>query len=224
MAWYDGILDVLSAPAKLFTGSGPIAQAVKSVFGSETGSLTPALNQVAKAASVVDAKGNVTADSLAGGLLKAPGAILNFAEKEAVPALNFAEKTLGDLKTKVEKIPIVGKELGAAFGAVETPLKEVSGLVGGAQEALRMAQPVVSTATTGVEQARAAAAAARGAVQAARSGDISGAIEKGKQAVEAGQRTAEIGRRVGEQGRGFRSAVMAPQLPRFANRGARVAL
>jgi hypothetical protein len=199
MAWYDGILKVLSAPAKLFTGDGAIAKAVKSVFGSETGSLTKSLNEVAKAASVVDAKGNVTAESMAGGLLKAPMALANFAEKEAVPALNFAEKTLGDLKTKVEKIPIVGKELGGALGAVEAPLKEVSGLVGGAQEALRMAEPVVSTANTGVEQARAAAAAAREAFSAVRQGNVSGAIERGQRAVEAGQRTAEIARRAGEQ-------------------------
>jgi hypothetical protein len=224
MAWYDGILDVLSAPAKLFTGSGPIAKAVKSVFGSETGSLTPALNDVAKAVSVVDAKGNVTAESLAGGLLKAPGAIMNFAEKEAVPALNFAEKSLGDLKTKVEKIPIVGKELGGALSAVEAPLKEVSGLVGGAQEALRMAQPVVSTATTGVEQARASAQRAREAFSAVRQGNVSGAIEKAKQAVEAGQRTAEIARRAGEQARTLPRLAVQQQQPLFRNRGARVAL
>lgn len=180
MGFWDSVLNVLSAPAKLFTGSGPLAKAAKSVFGSETGSLTPALNDVAKAASVVDAQGNLTASSLANGLLKAPAAIGNFAEKEAIPALNYTEKALGDMKSKVEKIPFIGKEISAELSAAEAPLKELGSLVGGAQEAIRAAEPAVSTA-------QAAVSAAGAAGSALKAKDIGGAIEKASKAIEIGQ-------------------------------------
>lgn len=203
MSWWrsfaDKALKIISAPARLFTGGGIIQKPVEQVFGGQTGSLTPALMDVAKEINVLDKKGNITIDSLAGGLLKAPGAVLNFAEKNAVPALNWAEKNIGDIKAKVEKIPIVGGELGAALGAVEAPLTGVKDILGEATGALKKGEVAVATASQGLTTARETAAAGKQLIEQVKAGKVDEALKGAKETFEKAKKTADIVQMAGNQ-------------------------
>ena len=196
MGWWSDfsnkVLNVLSAPARLFTGGGIIQKPVESVFGGKTGSLTPALMDVAKEVSVVDKSGRVTASSLADGILKAPMAIANFAEKEAGPALNWAEKNVGEIKQKVEKIPIIGAELGGVLGGIEGGLKETKDILGTAQEGLKAGETAVSTAKAGVQVGREFANSAQQLRTAINEKKLDEALKVGKETFEKAGKAVEI--------------------------------
>lgn len=229
MGFWDNVLDVLSAPARLFKGTA-VERGVKKVFGSETGSLTPALSKIASASSVADKEGKITGKSLLSGVGKSLGAIADFAEKEVPAGIEWAEKNLDKVKAKVKDIPIVGAELESTIGQLEAPLKEVSGLVSGAQEVLGEAKVPVSTLVGAGQQALGAYEAGKGAVQAIKRRDIGSAFDATKEAITSAQRAVEIGKMGKAQASGLakglgerRLAVQQP-VPRFTNMGATVSL
>ena len=128
--WWDdfvsGALDVLSAPAKLFTGGGVLEQPVKAAFGSQGGALTPFTSQIAK---------DVTGEKSEQGI----GAVLSHAVKGGglVQALDHTIKKSEDIidatvKKGAEisaKVPIVGgaisQEIEAVGSAAKGALEEI---------------------------------------------------------------------------------------------------
>jgi hypothetical protein len=128
--WWDdfvsGTLDVLSAPAKLFTGGGILEKPVKSAFGSQTGSLTPFTTQIAK--DITGEKSEQGIGAVLSHTIKGGGLIqaLDHTIKKSEDIIDATVKKGAEISAKV---PIVGgaisQEIEAVGSAAKGALEEI---------------------------------------------------------------------------------------------------
>lgn len=130
MGWWDdfvsGALDVLSAPAKLFTGGGILEKPVKSAFGSQGGALTPFTSQIAKDITGEKSEqgiGQVLSHTIkGGGLIQA----LDHTIKKSEDVIDATVKKGAEISAKVPIVgPAISREIEAVGSAAKGALEEV---------------------------------------------------------------------------------------------------